>query len=52
MQRYNILLKIYPNPFFFKLYFFIFKEVSEGINDEKNDKYKLTLLTGIIKYDT
>ena len=49
MQRYNILLKIYPNPFFFKLYFFIFKEVSEGINDEKNDKYKLTLLTGIIK---
>ena len=48
MDKYSILLKIYPNPFFFKFYYFIFKE-SEGINDEVNDNHKLTILLGMIK---
>ena len=49
LERYSILLKIYPNPFFFKFYYFIFKEVSEGVNDEVNNRHKLTILYGMIR---
>ena len=48
IKKYNILLKAYPNPFFFKFYYFLFKEVADGVNDEINDKYKMQLLSGII----
>ena len=48
IKKYNILLKIFSNPFFFKFYHFLFKEVPDGINDNTNEKNKLFFLTGII----
>ena len=50
LKKYNILLSIYPNPFFFKFYYLIFKEVEDGVNEENNDKNRLHLLSGILEY--
>ena len=48
IKKYNILLKLYPNPFFFKFYYFVFKEIPDNSNDDINDKNKLSLLSEII----
>ena len=48
IKKYNILLKMYPNPFFFKFYYILFKEVSEGNNIDNNNN-KLILLQGMIQ---
>ena len=50
IKKYSILLSIYPNPFFFKFYELLFKEVPIEINDEINDKNKMQFLSGILKY--
>ena len=50
LKKYNILLSIYPNPFFFKFYELLFKEVPDESNDETNNKNKLQLLSGILNY--
>ena len=50
IKKYNILFKIFPNPFIFKFYYIFFKESSDLGNNENNiNKIKLTLLSGIIK---
>ena len=48
IKKYNILLKLYPNPFFFKFYYFVFKEIPDNSNDDINDKNKLSLLSEIM----
>ena len=48
IKKYNILLKLYSNPFFFKFYHFLFKEIPDGFTDNTNEKNKLNFLTGII----
>ena len=50
LKNYNILIKIFPNPFFFKFYDFLLKEVPEGSNDEEFDKIKIYFLSEIINY--
>ena len=47
IKTYDVLLKIYPCPFYFKFYYLLFKEVSEG-SIENNDKNKIYLLQGIL----
>ena len=48
IDNYNILFKIYPNPFFFKFYSFLFKEVPDGVTDKDNEKNKLYLMSEIV----
>ena len=50
LKNYNILIKLYPNPFFFKFYSFLIKDIPDGSNNDEHDKNKLYILSEIINY--